>query len=834
MARDLALVVTFFAALIGASFSLTGFFIPAGHSATISGQVVIPESDMGYKPYVYDMKVRAEGTEISANVVPTSKYTADFALPEVPSGPITLLLTEKSDQDVFTQASKRVEVNVTGDTVTGVSFNLAYHWKNLAGYPSNMGTTGYVNEWTPHFVSEQVGFILFRVRGTGIDPERVELYRTVNGGVSWDEIGHWTYGEVPYPDNLALSFYFFDENHGVIQALADANASPDVVWYHTRGVLQTSDGGTTWNYVDFPNPSEDNASDDIVIKRFAGIDSSHWVACGTNAGTSSYGLPSYPVIWETTNGGSSWQVKFYWQEDYGTCTGLGANPDGKAIAFYTPYAWGGLKKVVLRDPAGNWTSIENNELITNSGYGPADIPMVGDNAWVRNDDHSTQIYGLYRSNDAGLSWGKISDFLAQYMDFASELKGFALAGGPAYVTYDGGVTWLYQSQGGGICCHGNNILSFDPTHAIWQDGGVGDPNNAPSLFTYVEPWEANFEILSGVSLTNGFALKGDTHVAAASYRLFNHGPVPLNIKSIKLNAFGVGYDAAGIGTVKLWWDKNANGSVDAEDALIDSSSYSSDDGVITFTIGANYLLQQFVPFYLLVTYDISNNANDWDTFSCFINLDEVEAETLDTHTPVFPTAPLGYQLPGRITTVPSAFDDIPTEHWAKDYVYALAESGITGGCGDPGFCPDDPVTRAQMAVFIETSLGVLLAPPCVGDIFPDVNPNTVSTAFCGYIERLAADGITGGCGNGNFCPDTLITRAEMAVFIEAALGNAANVCTGRFVDVPDGNPFCGFVERLADDGVTGGCTAATFCPDNPVTRAEMAVFLVAAPSPLMP
>jgi len=832
MRRGSALVIMFFVALIGVGILLTGFFIPVAQSATVRGQIVTPTSDMGYRGRVYEMKVRVEGTEISADVVPTSHYTADFTLPGVPSGPITLLLIEKSDQDVFTQLSKRVDVNVTGDTVTGISFSLVYHWKELAGYPPNMGTTGYVDEWTPHFVSDQVGFILFRVRGTGIDPERMELYRTLNGGTTWTMIGYWESGSSVYPEYGDRKLYFADENHGVIQAMVDVN--PPVKWYHTQGVLYTSDGGANWNYSDFPNPPETTASDDIAIGRFAGIDSGHWIACGSNAGTSSYYLPNYQVVWETANAGSDWQIKTYWQEDYGVCTGLGANGNGKAIAFYTPYAWGGLKKVVLRDPSGIWTRIEDNELITNSGYGPADIPMVGEDAWVRNDDHSTQAYGLYRSSDAGLNWGKISDFLPQYMDFASELKGFALAGGPAHVTYDGGVTWLYQSQGGGVCCHGNNVWSFDPTHAIWQDGGVGDPNTAASLFTYVEPWEANFEVLTGVKLTNGFALKGDTNVPAASYKLFNHGPVPLNVESIKVHAFGGGYDAVGIGSVKLWWDKNANGSVEVDDVLIDSGSYVGDDGEITFSIGDSYLLQQFIPFHLLVTYDISTDASDWDAFGCFIDPDEVEAETVDTHTPVLPTAPLGYQLPGRTTTVPSTFDDIPTEHWAKDFVYALAESGITGGCGDPGFCPDDPVTRGQMAVFIETSLGLPITPPCAGDVFLDVTPDSVGAAFCGYIEQLASDGITGGCGGGNYCPNDPVTRGQMAVFIEIALGNQANTCMGRFTDVPLDNAFCGFIERLADDGITGGCTTTDFCPNVAVTRAQMAVFLVAAPDPLKP
>jgi hypothetical protein len=138
-----------------------------GACTTVSGQFSIPSSDMGYKPYVYGMKVRVQGTEISADVtaVGSNKYNGEFTLDDVPNGTVTLLLIEE-DQDVFTQASKRVQVNVAGETVTGVSFDLVYHWKELVGYPSSWGQTGYVNEWTPHFVSDQVGFILFRVRGT--------------------------------------------------------------------------------------------------------------------------------------------------------------------------------------------------------------------------------------------------------------------------------------------------------------------------------------------------------------------------------------------------------------------------------------------------------------------------------------------------------------------------------------------------------------------------------------------------------------------------------------------------------------------------------------------
>jgi len=187
---------------------------------------------------------------------------------------------------------------------------------------------------------------------------------------------------------------------------------------------------------------------------------------------------------------------------------------------------------------------------------------------------------------------------------------------------------------------------------------------------------------------------------------------------------------------------------------------------------------------------------------------------------------------------PLGFLDVPSGYFAESQINAIHDYGITSGCGNGNYCPDQPITRAQMAVFLLTSLGSLGRPlpdACSG-VFNDVNASTVGDVFCRFIERFAQLGITGGCGGGSFCPNDPVTRGQMAVFIEAALGNPGNACTGRFMDVPGGHPFCGFVERLADDGITGGCSQnpPMFCPNDPVTRAQMAVFLVAAPAPLDP
>ncbi len=164
-------------------------------------------------------------------------------------------------------------------------------------------------------------------------------------------------------------------------------------------------------------------------------------------------------------------------------------------------------------------------------------------------------------------------------------------------------------------------------------------------------------------------------------------------------------------------------------------------------------------------------------------------------------------------TLAPVFTDVPEGAFGENFINSLSYSGITSGCGGGNFCPDAPVTRGQMAVFIETALGHP-ANACTG-LFADANGAAVGSAVCGFIERLAADGITGGCGSGTFCPNAPVTRGAMAVFMEAALGNPANACTGLFPDANApavGSAVCGFVERLAADGIQRRLRRREFLP----------------------
>jgi ELWxxDGT repeat protein len=174
------------------------------------------------------------------------------------------------------------------------------------------------------------------------------------------------------------------------------------------------------------------------------------------------------------------------------------------------------------------------------------------------------------------------------------------------------------------------------------------------------------------------------------------------------------------------------------------------------------------------------------------------------------------------------FDDVRLNHFAFDYVEAVAKAGITSGCNADNYCPDTVVNRAQMAVFLERGMkGASYVPPAAtGTLFGDVGAGDFAAAF---IEQLASDGITSGCGGGNYCPTTAVSRAQMAVFLLRAKHGSGYVppasgCT-TFADVPPGSFACEWIEQMVVEGITSGCGGGNYCPNTPVTRAQMAVFL---------
>jgi S-layer family protein len=179
----------------------------------------------------------------------------------------------------------------------------------------------------------------------------------------------------------------------------------------------------------------------------------------------------------------------------------------------------------------------------------------------------------------------------------------------------------------------------------------------------------------------------------------------------------------------------------------------------------------------------------------------------------------------------AAFLDVPVGHIFYNQIGKLSARGITVGCGGGNYCPDQVVTREQMAAFIIRAIGEFdpLTPP--SQRFGDVPP---SNPFYNFIEQMAVRGITSGCSTMPllYCPSGSVTREQMAAFIIRGIGEFSPPLPAmqRFGDVPPSNPFYNFIDRMAVLGITSGCSAMPplYCPTAPVTRGQMAVFLVVA------
>jgi hypothetical protein len=162
------------------------------------------------------------------------------------------------------------------------------------------------------------------------------------------------------------------------------------------------------------------------------------------------------------------------------------------------------------------------------------------------------------------------------------------------------------------------------------------------------------------------------------------------------------------------------------------------------------------------------------------------------------------------TALPRAFFadflDVGAGNQFHDDVATLVRNGVTAGCGGGNYCPANVATRAQMAVFLlRSKYGAAYVPPPAVGVFGDVPPED---PFAPWIEKLHDLGVTSGCGGNNYCPSSPVTRAQMAVFLLKTAYGADWTPYGPFdwfADVPDTDPFALWIDTLYWFGITGGC-----------------------------
>jgi hypothetical protein len=191
----------------------------------------------------------------------------------------------------------------------------------------------------------------------------------------------------------------------------------------------------------------------------------------------------------------------------------------------------------------------------------------------------------------------------------------------------------------------------------------------------------------------------------------------------------------------------------------------------------------------------------------------------------------GCASPAGSTDIQVDFLDIPPSNPFHDYVIKVALHGITAGCGGGNYCGTNAVTRAQMAVFLlKAEHSSSYAPPACKGVFADV-PCPGGFAV-DWVEQLFNEGITGGCGGGNYCPNNPVRRDQMAVFLlktSQGSGYVPPPATGTiFADVPANAFAADWIEDLYNRNITGGCASnpLRYCPGSSNNRQQMAVFLV--------
>jgi hypothetical protein len=161
-----------------------------------------------------------------------------------------------------------------------------------------------------------------------------------------------------------------------------------------------------------------------------------------------------------------------------------------------------------------------------------------------------------------------------------------------------------------------------------------------------------------------------------------------------------------------------------------------------------------------------------------------------------------------------------------------AQGITTGCSTDPQqFCPDALITRSEISVFLLRGLhGAGYRPPSATGMFTDVPVTHAVVEWIEQLAREGITSGC-GTNPPRYCPEEAVTRGEMAVFLlRAKNGGTYNppVPTGMFADVPVSHPFAKWIEQLAREGITAGCGPTTYCPDATVTRGQIAIFLVRA------
>jgi cysteine-rich repeat protein len=367
-----------------------------------------------------------------------------------------------------------------------------------------------------------------------------------------------------------------------------------------------------------------------------------------------------------------------------------------------------------------------------------------------------------------------------------------------------------------ICGAAGTLEGCDDTDDSANDFvyGVPDPRNNAGV-NGVIPFGTcgNFNIQSLEQCDDGNLMNGDgcTNTCVRE-------PAAFGSVALAVNTSGNGVLEPGeAGDMVPTW-RNASGGTLALTAGLSSftgppASYAMGDAVADYGVlspGASASCTATANCYAVsATATPTRPATHWDATAAEVNVN--------------------YGFKNWAVHIGQSFSDVPTTSAFYRFVETILHRNVTGGSGPGTYGPAGLTTREQMAVFVLRTADPGLNPPACAppNLFADV-PET--SPFCRWIEELASRGAASGCGGGNYCPTTPVSRDQMAVFVLRTLDPTLTPppcpTPSMFLDVPATNPFCRWIEELARRQVVSGCGGGNYCPTSPVTREQMSVFLV--------
>jgi len=647
-----------------------------------------------------------------------------------------------------------------------------------------------------------------------------QLYRSLNGGANWLPYG------TGFPETgISLSF--------------DPNA-PSTVYATTAyaGVYKSTDRGATWNPM--------NTGIETQYVRGLAIDptdSQTLYAAGSGSSN-----PSGPGgLFVSSNGGSSW-----------TPIDIGLSPPFVSAIAIDPHnhqrLFVGAGTSTLRghileslDAGTTWSPAEKG-LSGFLAYSVAPDPAAAGSSFAVAGSR------VYRSEDVGADWSLLAtlehpvndlvvdpgDAMVLYGCYQGPDGGGGIAGG-VYKSIDGGTNWsdpagpfttsnmyrlaisgsnpqtLLASTDEGVFQTATGGDSWDNVLPGYAKGIAIDPSDDRILFAGLETSNSPGEFLrspdGGATWTapEGAPARWTPSIVInplapdVVYVLFPIGPAaaPLSDAVYRSADHGLTFSPAGTGLsgADVFLGQLA---IDPSQASIVYAAPAQGGGVFRTTDSATSWkpLAQSIPAFNSLDFSVSANGRT------------LYAATISG----------AFSFDRSFVDVPDA-----DPFWAA--VDAAAMNGVSAGCGRGNFCPASANTRAQIAVFLLRAKhnAAFAPPPATGAVFGDVPASSFAAA---WIEELSREGITSGCGGGNYCPSAELSRAEMAVMVLKALHGAdyePPPATGAvFADVPADAFAAAWIEELAAEGISAGCGGGNFCPDASLTRAQAAALLTHA------